>query len=345
MAAQEDPTPWELPEQSLSKNDDDNNETEDAKLVGRAHFSLLGVVRRKPARMNAESTRSKSCSDKLALRQVSSLLSYETSLLIAPTENVYLEGIVLPEEEISRVACERAFGGMGRLKELNGRGWPHDVAIDTEYRDHQPYRYRFHPFQILSIPAGQIEVLWPFRKPPKQLSPTPPLPPCPSETQPSTNPTTFKKSKPGSISTIWTMAPSHFSPLPDHNPKSLPKLRGSNTGLYENIINGVKQGNRATSPLARGASALSRARLWGLVHDIIEGLEGREGVEAKSGGDISQASTYQEFKGMEGDMALLTRGRGQAIKDARQVLKGWVPNSGDEEFGLDVLIDPKRQKR
>lgn len=141
------------------------------------------------------------------------------------------------------------------------------------------------------------------------------------------------------------MAPSHFSPLPDHNPKSLPKLRGSNTGLYENIINGVKQGNRATSPLARGASALSRARLWGLVHDIIEGLEGREGVEAKSGGDISQASTYQEFKGMEGDMALLTRWRGQAIKDARQVLKGWVPNSGDEEFGLDVLIDPKRQKR
>lgn len=81
------------------------------------------------------------------------------------------------------------------------------------------------------------------------------------------------------------------------------------------------------------------------MHDIIEGLEGREGVEAKSGGDISQASTYQEFKGMEGDMALLTRWRGQAIKDARQVLKGWVPNSGDEEFGLDVLIDPKRQKR
>lgn len=349
MAAQEDPTPWELPEQSLSKNDDNDNETEDTKLVGRAHFSLLGVVRRKPARIDAESTRSKSCSDKLALRQVSSLLSYETSLLVAPTMNAYLEGIVLPEEEISWVACERAFGAMGRMRRLNRRGWPHDPANDREHGNHQPYGYRFRPFHILPIPAGQIEVLWSFRKPSKQLPPTSSLPSCPSETQPSTDITASsrnnnnKKSKPGNISAIWTIAPSHSSPLQDHNPKSLPTLCGSNTGVYENIINGVKQGNRATVPLARGASALSRARLWGLAHDIIGGLEGQGGVE--SGGGVLRASTYREFKGLEGDMTLLTRGRGQAIKDTRQELKGWVPNSGDEEWGLDVLVDPKRQKR
>jgi hypothetical protein len=44
-------------------------------------------VRRKPARMDAESTRSKSCSDKLALRQVSSLLSCNTSRLVASSGN------------------------------------------------------------------------------------------------------------------------------------------------------------------------------------------------------------------------------------------------------------------
>lgn len=330
MAAQEDPTPWELPPPAPAPspserglNNASNNETQDALLVGRAHFSLLGVVRRKPARMDAESTRSKSCSDKLALRQVSSLLSCETSLLVAPTENAYLAGVILPEEEISRVACERAFGAAGRMQALNGRGWP----ATTHHEER--YGYRFHPFQILSIPIGQITSLYPFTKPP----------PCPAGEK---DKTTKSKSKPGNVSAIWTLAPSHASPLPDHNPKSLPKLCGSNTGLYETVINGVKQGNRASAPLARGASALSRARLWGLLRDVV-GLDSREGGGLWSG--VLQASTYDGFKGASEDMEGLFKARGQAIKDAREVLKGWIPNSGDEKWGLDVLIDPKKQKR
>lgn len=325
MAAQEDPTPWELPPPAPT-NTDKENTTNEASLIGRAHFQLLGVVRRKPARMDAESTRSKSCSDKLALRQVSSLLSCEASLLVAPTANVYLAGVILPEEEISRVACDRAFGVDGRMKALNGRAWPDTNTIDQDGCD-QRHGYSFHPFQVLSIPSGQIDTLYPFRRPP----------PCSSDDKP-----TKPKTKPGNVSAIWTIASSHASPLPDHNPKSLPKLRGSNTGLYETVINGVKQGNRASAPLARGASALSRARLWGLARDVIGQNRGLGGYKWAN---VLEASTYDEFKSVPQVMEGFVKARGQAIKDTREVLKGWVPNSGDEEWGLDVLIDPKKQKR
>lgn len=54
---------------------------------------------------------------------------------------------------------------------------------------------------------------------------------------------------------------------------------------------------------------------------------------------VLEASTYSEFKIGASGM------REQAIKDAKKVLKGWLPNSGDENWGLDVLIDPKKQKR
>lgn len=325
MAAQEDPTPWELPPELASEDGPEKTSQDAAALIGRAHFSILGAVRRKPARMDAESTRSKSCSDKLAMRQVSSLLSRETSLLVAPTENAYLEGIVLPEEEISRVACERAFGTMGRMRDLNERTWSWPLRLSSS--DHDPkYAYSFRPFQIHAIPAGQIERIWPFRKP----SPSPPG-------------STAKKPKPANASVIWTIAPSHHIPTPDHNPKSLPKLRGSNTGLYETVINGVKQGNRVTTPSARGASALSRARLWALVQDVIllaQDKDKEKGQDHSSHWqEVLEASTYSEFKiGASGV-------REQAIQDVKKVLKGWTPNTGDDEWGLDVLIDPKKQKR
>lgn len=353
MAAQEDPTPWELPPplpppSSLSSLSSSNVhlDTQDAALAGRAHFSLLGVVRRKPARMDAESTRSKSCSDKLALRQVSSLLSHETSLFVVPTENAYLEGVILPEEEISRVACERAFGAMGRMKALNERAsWPLQHFPNCHDEDGR-YGYRFRPFKVLSIPAGQIEIIWPFRKP--LPSPNPhPLTSC-SSTEAKANPSSnSRKSKPSTVSAIWAIAPSHHTPTPDHNPKSLPKLRGSNTGLYETVTNGVKQGNRASAPSARGASALSRARLWTLVRDVILMMHGQDMGQDRFDlegmvppwREVLEASTYSEFKiGASGV-------REQAIKDAKEVLKGWLPNSGDENWGLDVLIDPKKQKR
>ncbi|OQE46575.1 hypothetical protein PENCOP_c001G07289 [Penicillium coprophilum] len=360
MAAQEDATPWEVLQQEgpLPKSQDAEVPGTETLLDGRAHFSLLGVVRRKPARMDAESTRSKSCSDKLALRQVSSLLSCNTSRLVAPTENAYLAGLILPEDEISQVGCDRSFGENGRMQALGGRSWPRE----TKFKESTP-GYRFRSFQVLSVPSEEVATLWPFAK---QKSV-----PCPArsleqEGDPSTPGAKSSKSRPGNVSAVWILAPSYHHPSAmtmDSGSKSVPTLCRSKTGLYETIINGVKQGNRASSPGARGASSLSRAKLWALFREIspasvlriypadfppAESLDGAAEIEAPHVNTVQHhmpdITTYQDFKNpssLEDPLHI----RMQAIGDAKLVLKGWVPNSGDEYWGLDVLVDPKKRKR
>ncbi|KAK1063854.1 hypothetical protein LTR74_009184 [Friedmanniomyces endolithicus] len=115
MAAQPDATPWPTTPSSSPDMPD---------MPGRGHFSLLGVVRRKPGRADAPSTLSKSCSDKLALKQCTSLLSGVGSLLVHPG-GVYLGSVVVPEERHVRGAVERAFGVGGRMAGLGvvGEGW------------------------------------------------------------------------------------------------------------------------------------------------------------------------------------------------------------------------------
>lgn len=116
MAAQADASPW-------------SNEIHDLDrtlLNGRGHFSQLGVVRRKPSRADAPLSLSKSCSDKLAMWQCSSLLGGLTSLLIHP-RNAYIHEIVVPGSRVVPAAFERAFGSAGRMKALLEsnclRGW------------------------------------------------------------------------------------------------------------------------------------------------------------------------------------------------------------------------------
>ncbi|KAF7521953.1 hypothetical protein PCG10_007734 [Penicillium crustosum] len=360
MAAQEDATPWEVLQQEgpFPKTQDAEVPGTETLLDGRAHFSLLGVVRRKPARMDAESTRSKSCSDKLALRQVSSLLSCETSHLIAPTENAYLAGLILPEDEISQVGCDRSFGENGRMQALGGRYWPRE----TKVKENTP-GYRFRPFQVLSVPSEEVAALWPFAKP-KPV-------PCPAnsleqEGDSLTSGAKVKKNRPGNVSAVWVLAPSYKRPSAmtmDTGSKSMPTLCRSKTGVYETIINGVKQGNRASSPGARGASSLSRAKLWALLREIsptsvphtyqtdisptrlLSGTPKAEDPHVNTAQHhIPDIITYQDFKtpsSLEDPLQI----RMQAIKDAKLVLKGWVANSGDESWGLDVLVDPKKRKR
>lgn len=356
MAAQDDPRPWEVVAPSPET---ERTESPGAELLdGRAYFSRLGIVRRKPARADAEATLSKSCSDKLALRQVSSLLSYETSLLIAPTRNAYIEALILPEEEISRVGFERCFGVAGRMKVLNGRFWP--AADDGGVR--YGYGYRFQPFNVLSVPNDLIETIWPFRKPKPTAEATATTP---TQTPP-------KKTKPGNVSAVWVSGPSQPLPHPcsissDTGAKSLAVLRGSRTGLYETIINGVKQGNRAGSVTPRGASALSRAKLWALLRDIVRSsclgdcaLEVDGGETGLHGGNVPEtglalqdtalceliaAPTYEQFKKTPVALTPSVEARKNAVREAKEALKGWIPNEGDEQWGLDVLIDPKRRKR
>jgi tRNA-specific adenosine deaminase 1 len=108
MASQEDATPWATA--APSSNPDD--------MIGRGHFDRLGVVRRKPARPDAPVTMSKSCSDKLALKQVTGLLSGITAQLVQ-VNGCYLRTLVMPEAETVSEAVKRAFGREGRMKALN----------------------------------------------------------------------------------------------------------------------------------------------------------------------------------------------------------------------------------
>ena len=109
-------------------------------LQGRGYFSALGKVRRKPSRGDAEATMSKSCTDKLTLKQVTSALCFPASLIIAPTENAYLSGLVVPSTRYSEVGFRRAFGSNGRLASLPTSQLPPSA--------------QFRPFKITVLPLG-----------------------------------------------------------------------------------------------------------------------------------------------------------------------------------------------
>lgn len=91
-------------------------------LQGRGHFSLLGYVRRKPARADADPSASKSCSDKLAVKQFTSVLSFPTDLFIQKSPNAYLQSVVVYANQYSSTGYDRAFGPSGRLHALPDLG-------------------------------------------------------------------------------------------------------------------------------------------------------------------------------------------------------------------------------
>ncbi|KUI62117.1 hypothetical protein VP1G_09261 [Cytospora mali] len=134
MSAQDDASPWEtpLPQHLMDKVDSDSPELA---LLGRACFSQLGVIRRKPARADAPPTLSKSCSDKIALKQCTSLLNSLTSLLVSP-RGVYLSSLILPESQFSATACKRCFTAQGRMAPVRD--------FQGEWGD----GYSFKPFEI-----------------------------------------------------------------------------------------------------------------------------------------------------------------------------------------------------
>lgn len=119
-----------------------------AALRGRSHFSHLGAVRLKPSRPDAPPTLSKSCTDKLTLKQNTSTLSSLTSLLIAPsiatssptspsstTSSAYLTTLTLPSSQYVPSAFTRAFSPSGRLSAL-------PPSTQKEWKG----GYRFQPF-------------------------------------------------------------------------------------------------------------------------------------------------------------------------------------------------------
>ncbi|PGH08347.1 hypothetical protein GX51_01173 [Blastomyces parvus] len=369
MASQEDPTPWATPPliannnpENSSANSSQHNQanntphTTTSLLNGRAHFSILGAVRRKPSRADAESTLSKSCSDKLAVKQATSLLAFPACLLIAVSSNAYLTALLLPKEEISPVACARAFGSgeTGRLGGLNGRRWSNDDANDGNDDDDDDddttgslgrrMGYAFHPFEIRPVPTAQVQEEWAFGKPKDNIG---------AEVK--------KKSKPGNISAVWTAAPSSTA--------TNGKKPATGTNLNETLINGVKQGYRLSSPTPRKASALSRAKMWGLLRDIVQLLpptdncDGTDGVVDQTGKSEAQISTrgalddirdnalfakikecvltaqsYETMKRRCMEMGIgPSKPRKDVTKDVRDLLGNWVENRGDDDWGLELL--------
>ncbi|KAG6004643.1 hypothetical protein E4U21_000867 [Claviceps maximensis] len=154
MAAQDDSSPWippsSSPSQPLPPADTHQPSTPSAStalLPGRAYFSQLGIVRRKPSRGDAPPTLSKSCSDKITLKQCTSLLSSLTSLLIDPS-NAYIDRLVLPSSQYSATACQRAFSGrLQSLPDLD-KNESSSTSSSPSSQPCWPGGYRFAPFHV-----------------------------------------------------------------------------------------------------------------------------------------------------------------------------------------------------
>ncbi|KAG4033589.1 hypothetical protein MFRU_004g00940 [Monilinia fructicola] len=164
MAAQEDPTPWDLPSTA-----DQGSETGNGTgLPGRANFQLLGRVRRKPSRPDAPPTLSKSCSDKLAATQYTSILSSITSLFISP-QRMYLHSLVLPETQYSEAGYTRCFKTRladlrDRERNAKGDGYRfHEMGIKTTSREFVYSRRYRDPASVAKVPeyvSSNISTSW-----------------------------------------------------------------------------------------------------------------------------------------------------------------------------------------
>jgi tRNA-specific adenosine deaminase 1 len=264
MDAQEDATPWtSAPEPvNAAQQTQGGSPSEVTVLRGRSHFGHLGALRLKPSRPDAPPTLSKSCTDKLALLQCTSLLSSLTSLLVSP-RNAYLTSLVLPQSQYVDTACLRAFSRSGRLSH---------ISADMETR-WSSSGYSFTPFSV----------------------------------QPTAREFTF----------------SRRSVVPPEKPLPCNLSAVSTPHLQETLIGGVLQGRKQLDP--RGASSISRRSVWKTVAEIA----GVVGLPL-----LMEAVRKQKYRDVKGSEALASR---RLVKeDVRGVLKGWVRNDGDDEFGIDV---------
>ncbi|KAK4181433.1 putative tRNA-specific adenosine deaminase [Triangularia setosa] len=263
MASQTDSTPWSSPI-PLS-------EQPDGQLLGRGYFSQLGIVRRKPSRPDAPPTNSKSCSDKIALKQCTSLLSSLTSLLVSP-ENIYLTSLILPESQYSPTGCTRCYG-----------------------------------FDPHSDPPGRMSCL--TTNPPTWHSGYKPVPFTISTTSHK-----FDFSKRSVTAKTEKISPSNLAVCWTYNKQ-----------IEEGIIGGILQGRKAFD--IKGASALSRKKMWTLAVEVAEGMYGPDGELTKE----LKRGTYDGVK--QGSVLLEARRR--VKEEVRgEALKGWVRNMGDGSFAL-----------
>lgn len=94
----------------------------------------------------------------------------------------------------------------------------------------------------------------------------------------------------------------------------------------ESLIGGVLQGRKQMDP--RGASLLSKRRMWGAVVQTLALMGAMGGSKVVDG--LMEMGKYRDVKEIRA-----LEDRRKVKRDVRGVLKGWVRNEGDDRFGLD----------
>jgi tRNA-specific adenosine deaminase 1 len=125
-------------------------------LPGRADFGLLGVIRRKPARADAQSSLSKSCSDKLAIKQVTSILSFPADMFFEVSPTAFVKTLVVPHDQFHEAGYRRAFSPAGRAKFG-------DISRTTYFDVHPlPPHFKSFEFRKNSEPqkTSNISTVW-----------------------------------------------------------------------------------------------------------------------------------------------------------------------------------------
>lgn len=126
-------------------------------LRGRAHFNKVGVVRTKPGRADSLVTLSKSCSDKLCIKQFTGILNCISSVLMDP---VYLDYLVIHKDKYREADFDRCF--KDRLKSTS------EVRRQLKVLPYAEDHYQFHktteaiPLQlslVFCVPTKTIQVI------------------------------------------------------------------------------------------------------------------------------------------------------------------------------------------
>jgi tRNA-specific adenosine deaminase 1 len=125
-------------------------------LLGRGHFSHLGIVRRKPARGDAANTLSKSCTDKLALKQFLSIMSFPADIFVQRSPNASLKSLIVYHDQHDAVDYERAFSSTGRLAPLASQGTFFDISVLPSSFP----RFEFAKQPDVPMKASNISTIW-----------------------------------------------------------------------------------------------------------------------------------------------------------------------------------------
>jgi tRNA-specific adenosine deaminase 1 len=94
--------------------------------------------------------------------------------------------------------------------------------------------------------------------------------------------------------------------------------------VQEVLVGGVLQGRKVSDP--RGASEISRRKMWQAVMKVLEALE-------DSNDSTNDIRVYKDYRSLKSNERLKPR---RMVKtNVTTVLQGWVQNDGDDSFCLD----------